>query len=71
LTGRVHARRESGAKLIFYDLRAEGKKIQVMANAKYVTSIAYILFDTLSICIGVKLSFGPVSVCSYAKSGPG
>jgi len=40
LTGRVHAKREAGAKLIFYDLRAEGKKIQVMANAKYVTSMA-------------------------------
>jgi len=32
--GRVHAKRESGAKLIFYDLRGEGTKIQVMANAK-------------------------------------
>jgi len=31
--GRVHAIRESGAKLIFYDLRGEGVKIQVMATA--------------------------------------
>lgn len=30
LAGRVHSIRESGAKLIFYDLRAEGVKIQVM-----------------------------------------
>lgn len=29
LAGRVHSIRESGAKLIFYDLRAEGHKIQV------------------------------------------
>lgn len=29
VAGRVHAIRESGAKLIFYDLRAEGVKIQV------------------------------------------
>lgn len=29
LAGRVHSIRESGAKLIFYDLRAEGVKIQV------------------------------------------
>jgi len=36
LAGRVHAKREAGAKLIFYDLRGEGKKLQVMANAKYV-----------------------------------
>lgn len=29
LAGRIHSIRESGAKLIFYDLRAEGVKIQV------------------------------------------
>lgn len=34
IAGRVHAIRESGAKLIFYDLRGEGVKIQVMANAR-------------------------------------
>ena len=33
-TGRVHAKRLSGAKLIFYDLRGEGVKIQVMADAR-------------------------------------
>jgi lysyl-tRNA synthetase class 2 len=38
VAGRVHAKRESGAKLIFYDLRAEGTKIQVMANAKFYPS---------------------------------
>jgi len=31
---RIHNKREAGAKLIFYDLRAEGTKLQVMANAK-------------------------------------
>lgn len=36
--GRVHAKRESGSKLIFYDLRAEGNKIQVMANARLYES---------------------------------
>ena len=36
LTGRIYARREAGAKLRFYDLRAEGVKIQVMANARYI-----------------------------------
>lgn len=35
VAGRVHAIRESGAKLIFYDLRGEGVKIQVMATAKH------------------------------------
>jgi len=47
LTGRVHAKREAGAKLIFYDLRGEGKKIQVMANAKYVTLTIAISFQSM------------------------
>ena len=34
VAGRIHAIRESGAKLIFYDVRGEGKKVQIMANAK-------------------------------------
>lgn len=38
IAGRLHAKRESGPKLIFYDVRAEGKKIQIMANAKYYES---------------------------------
>lgn len=37
-TGRVHAIRNSGPKLIFYDLRGEGVKLQVMANAKIYSS---------------------------------
>ncbi|XP_074473775.1 lysine--tRNA ligase-like [Sebastes fasciatus] len=35
VAGRVHAKRASGAKLIFYDLRGEGVKLQVMANSRY------------------------------------
>lgn len=38
LIGRIHAIRESGAKLIFYDLRGEGVKLQVMANARLYQS---------------------------------
>ncbi|CAL1290358.1 unnamed protein product [Larinioides sclopetarius] len=38
VAGRVHAKRESGAKLIFYDLRGEGTKIQVMAHAAHYSS---------------------------------
>lgn len=38
VAGRVHAIRESGAKLIFYDVRGEGVKIQVMSNAKLYSS---------------------------------
>ncbi|XP_071173822.1 lysine--tRNA ligase-like isoform X1 [Mytilus edulis] len=35
VAGRVHAKRLSSSKLIFYDLRAEGVKIQVMSNKKF------------------------------------
>ena len=35
VAGRVHAKRESSSKLIFYDLRGEGVKLQVMADARY------------------------------------
>lgn len=31
----MHSIRESGPKLIFLDVRGEGVKLQVMANAKY------------------------------------
>ncbi|XP_060694000.1 lysine--tRNA ligase isoform X1 [Hemiscyllium ocellatum] len=34
VAGRIHAKRTSGVKLIFYDLRGEGVKLQVMANSK-------------------------------------
>lgn len=38
VAGRIHSRRESGAKLVFYDLRGEGVKIQIMANARFYAS---------------------------------
>ncbi|KAG5888457.1 hypothetical protein JTB14_017186 [Gonioctena quinquepunctata] len=34
VAGRIHAIRESSSKLVFYDLRGEGTKIQVMATAR-------------------------------------
>uniref|UniRef100_A0A9J8BXW9 Lysine--tRNA ligase n=1 Tax=Cyprinus carpio carpio TaxID=630221 RepID=A0A9J8BXW9_CYPCA len=34
LSGRIHAKRASGVKLLFYDLRGEGVKLQVMANSR-------------------------------------
>lgn len=30
--GRIYAKRESGSKLIFYDVMSEGKKLQVMSS---------------------------------------
>jgi len=47
VSGRVHAIRPSGAKLIFYDLRGEGVKVQVMANgSKYKGEESDFLEDT-------------------------
>lgn len=34
IAGRIHSIRESGSKLIFYDLRGEGVKLQIMATAR-------------------------------------
>lgn len=39
VAGRVHAIRESGAKLAFYDLRGEGVKIQVRYNKLLISSL--------------------------------
>lgn len=57
VAGRVHAIRESGAKLIFYDLRGEGVKIQVMANAKLYESEEKFAVDT------AKLRRGDIIGC--------
>ncbi|XP_059570016.1 lysine--tRNA ligase isoform X1 [Alligator mississippiensis] len=38
VAGRIHAKRASGGKLIFYDLRGEGVKLQVMANSRFYKS---------------------------------
>ncbi|CAH4005866.1 lysine--tRNA ligase isoform X2 [Pieris brassicae] len=46
VAGRIHSIRESGSKLIFYDLRGEGVKIQVMANAKLYESEEQFIKDT-------------------------
>lgn len=46
VAGRIHAIRESGGKLIFYDLRGEGVKLQVMANAKLYENEAAFAEDT-------------------------
>lgn len=58
VAGRIHAIRESGAKLIFYDLRGEGVKLQVMASAKSYKSEAAFEQDTAKLrrgdIIGVK-----------------
>ncbi len=42
LAGRIHNIRPSGQNLRFYDLHAEGKKVQIMANLQCVISISTI-----------------------------
>ncbi|RDH36560.1 hypothetical protein BDQ94DRAFT_138033 [Aspergillus welwitschiae] len=37
IAGRIYTKRASGAKLIFYDIRAEGVKVQVVAQAQHAT----------------------------------
>lgn len=54
VAGRIHSIRNSGAKLIFYDLRGEGVKIQVMANAR-----AYVNEDEFATIIG-KIKRGDI-----------
>nr|CAH8868622.1 unnamed protein product [Trichobilharzia regenti] len=34
VSGRVHAKRSAGSKLVFYDIRSEESKLQVMANVR-------------------------------------
>jgi lysyl-tRNA synthetase class 2 len=41
LAGRVLSKRASGAKLLFYDLHNDGKKVQVMCDARYVRFCRY------------------------------
>ena len=58
MAGRIHAIRESGAKLHFYDLRGEGTKVQVMANAKaYAAGEEAFLADVAKIRRGDIVGF--------------
>lgn len=34
LGGRIYTKRAAGSKLVFYDLRAEGVKVQIMCQAQ-------------------------------------
>lgn len=79
VAGRVHAIRESGAKLIFYDVRGEGLKIQVMANAKLYSSEEAFIAETDKIrrgdIIGIngypgKTKKGELSIIPKSVSRP-
>uniref|UniRef100_A0A915JGN2 Lysine--tRNA ligase n=1 Tax=Romanomermis culicivorax TaxID=13658 RepID=A0A915JGN2_ROMCU len=50
VAGRVHAKRESSQKLIFYDIRGEGVCLQIMANARiYEGSVERFAVDNAKI----------------------
>ncbi|MGH0165544.1 UNVERIFIED_CONTAM: hypothetical protein FKN15_048965 [Acipenser sinensis] len=38
VAGRIHAKRHASGKLVFYDLRGEGVKLQIMANLQFYES---------------------------------
>ncbi|CAD6198611.1 unnamed protein product [Caenorhabditis auriculariae] len=35
VAGRIFSKREAGGKLVFYDIHGEGKRLQIMANARF------------------------------------
>ena len=37
LAGRIYTKRTSGSKLVFYDLHADGAKVQIMAQAQHAS----------------------------------
>jgi len=57
ISGRIHAKREYGGKLTFYDLRGEGKKLQIMANASFYQS------EDEFVKINAKLRRGDIVGC--------
>ncbi|XP_011708138.1 PREDICTED: lysine--tRNA ligase isoform X1 [Wasmannia auropunctata] len=67
VAGRVHSIRPSGAKLIFYDLRGEGVKVQVMANAKFYEGEEKFVADTAKIKRGDII--GVVGIPAKSKKG--
>lgn len=58
VAGRVHSIRESGAKLIFYDLRGEGVKLQVcfLLNNVYFIIYKYVTYLKLNIYLQIITS---------------
>ncbi|KAM0733005.1 Lysine--tRNA ligase [Formica fusca] len=67
IAGRVHSIREAGSKLIFYDLRGEGVKLQVLANAKLYISEDDFMRDTAKIKRGDII--GIVGTPARSKAG--
>jgi lysyl-tRNA synthetase, class II len=47
LTGRIYTKRSAGAKLFFYDLHAEGSRVQIMAQAQHSADLSAEQFSDL------------------------
>uniref|UniRef100_A0AAV1TDN7 Lysine--tRNA ligase n=1 Tax=Peronospora matthiolae TaxID=2874970 RepID=A0AAV1TDN7_9STRA len=48
IAGRLHSKRASGAKLVFYDLRADGKKLQIMSDiGSYSSESAFLKIHSI------------------------
>ncbi|XP_072765001.1 lysine--tRNA ligase isoform X2 [Anoplolepis gracilipes] len=67
IAGRVHSIREAGSKLIFYDLRGEGVKLQVLANARMYRTEDMFVRDTAKIKRGDII--GIVGTPAKSKTG--
>lgn len=69
--GRINSKRASGSKLLFYDLKAEGTKIQIMADARWVATHWMRVQDSLKGCHPrqiVKCAIVTASTCCQHAS---
>ncbi|HEV7737242.1 MAG TPA: amino acid--tRNA ligase-related protein, partial [Chlamydiales bacterium] len=71
LAGRIHNIRASGQNLRFYDLHAEGKKVQIMAQKQYVPVIFMLVWFIAEgyICRDAKDPDNFVSTHSHFRRG--
>ena len=69
MAGRIHTKRASGAKLIFYDLQGEGIKLQVMVSSRNYKSEEFIHINN-KLCwgdiIGVQANPGKTRKCELS-----
>ena len=47
LSGRLYTKRSSGSKLFFYDMHAEGARVQIMAQAQFSSNLSVEEFTAL------------------------
>ena len=67
VAGRVHSIREAGKKLVFYDLKAEGAKVQILINANNYSSEEH--FQKIKTIIKRGDIIGATGVIGRSKTG--